>query len=344
MGFMPRSSWGKRGLCLLLVLAFAAAGAVNTPFEGAAAIAFAKPVGERSFEIGASGGEGNLFLKDGAPFFLHAGSIHYSRVHPSLWRDRLERLRAMGLNAITTYVPWNVHQPAPEVFDFDGGASNVVAFLRKAQEVGLLVVLRAGPYMCGEWDFGGLPPWLMSVPDMQLRTWNDAYIRAVRDYWDQLLPLLKSSSLLYQDGGPIVMMQVENEFGSYGDVEGNENDAKYMEFLVGLAREHLGKELILFTTDGDGDGYLSHGTLQGSRVFSTVDFGPGANLTEAWAVQGSYNDPGRSPPMNTEFYTGWLTHWGESIANTSSTAVANSLAEIVEYPANFNLYMVGCRA
>ena len=158
-----------RGLALLQFLLWAA------PLLPHFAIGESTP---RSFRLGTDNSSAsNLFLRDDEPFLLRAGSIHYVRVHPTLWDDRLQRIAALGLNAITTYVPWNVHQPTITSFDFEQGRSNILEFLRLAKQNQLLVLLRAGPYMCGEWDFGGLPPWLRSLPDLKLRTWNDAYIR-----------------------------------------------------------------------------------------------------------------------------------------------------------------------
>ena len=159
----------------------------------------------------------------GEPFVLRSGSVHYSRVPRAYWRDRLLRVRALGLNAVTTYVPWNLHETEPNAFDF-AGAKHVGAFLDEAKDAGLLAILRVGPYMCGEWDLGGFPAWLLAKENVTLRTWNAPYIAAVDSYWDALLPRLRRH--VYSNGGPVAMIQLENEFGDYGDCSANKDDAK----------------------------------------------------------------------------------------------------------------------
>jgi beta-galactosidase len=163
----------------------------------------------------------NQFMKDGSPVTLRSGSFHYHRCHPDLWLDRLTRMKAMGLNAVQFYVPWNWHERANNTFDFSG-ARDVAAFIKLAQGLDMLVLVRSGPYICGEHDFGGLPAYLLTVPGIQLRTNNTQYLSYVDRWYAQLLPVLKP--LLYSAGGPVVMVQIENEFGSYGDTGGNPAD------------------------------------------------------------------------------------------------------------------------
>ncbi|ROL46564.1 Beta-galactosidase [Anabarilius grahami] len=217
----------------------------------------------------------NCFLKDGEPFRYISGSIHYSRIPRVYWKDRLLKMYKAGLNAIQTYVPWNFHEPVPGLYDFTGDG-DLEHFLQLCQDIGLLVIMRPGPYICAEWDM------------------------------------------------------VENEYGSYFACDFN-----YMRHLSQLFRSYLGDEVVLFTTDGAGVGYLKCGSLQG--IYATVDFGPGSNVTAAFEAQ-RHAEP-RGPLVNSEFYTGWLDHWGQKHSVVNTAAVVKSLNEILEVGANVNLYM-----
>ncbi|KAJ8288218.1 hypothetical protein COCON_G00008770 [Conger conger] len=269
----------------------------------------------------------DCFLKDGESFRYISGSIHYSRIPQIYWKDRLLKMYMAGLNAIQTYIPWNYHEPVPDQYDFSGDR-DLGNFLHLAQEVGLLVILRPGPYICAEWDMGGLPAWLLKKKDIVLRTSDTDYIAAVDKWMGKLLPMIKP--FLYQNGGPIITVQVENEYGSYFACDYN-----YLRHLTQLFRSHLGPEVVLFTTDGAGLGYLRCGALQG--LYATVDFGPGGNVSASFAAQ-RYVEP-HGPLVNSEFYTGWLDHWGERHSTVSSAIVAKSLNEILAVGANVNLYM-----
>ena len=292
---------------------------------GAAATASADP----TFVI-----ENDTFVRNGDPVQLMSGSIHYSRVPPEYWNDRLQRLRAMGLNSIQTYVPWNWHEVDQGQFDFSSPGRNLTDFILTAQSAGLDVILRAGPYMCGEWEFGGLPAWLTENGTIPLRTYAQPYVDFVQRYWeDGLLPQIKP--LLFENGGPIIMVQVENEYGSYGDVSSNPADAQYLQFLIDTARNSLGNDTILFTTDGGDTSFMSRGTFKGDSVYSVGD-GCG-NPQTCIDAQHEYNAPGKSPFFCSECYTGWLTHWGEAGANTSSSAP--HVDQILALNGSVSLYM-----
>ncbi|KAL3511678.1 hypothetical protein ACH5RR_024395 [Cinchona calisaya] len=285
-----------------------------------------KTDGGRSFEIAE-----DKFWKDGKPFQIIGGDLHYFRVLPQYWEDRLLRAKALGLNAIQTYVPWNLHEPRRGELVFEGIA-DIVSFLNLCHKLDLLVLLRPGPYICGEWDLGGFPAWLLAIePAIRLRSSDPAFLKLVESWWNILLP--KVSPLLYTNGGPIIMVQVENEFGSYG------NDKAYLHHLVKLARGHLGDDVILYTTDGGSRETLEKGTISGDAVFSAVDFTTGDDPSPIFALQKKFNEPGKSPPLSAEFYTGWLTHWGEKIASTSATFTADSLEKILSMNASVVLYM-----
>ncbi|KAM7017200.1 LOW QUALITY PROTEIN: beta-galactosidase-1-like protein [Passerculus sandwichensis] len=277
----------------------------------------------RSFQLDY---EHNCFLKDGAPFRYISGSIHYARVPRPAWRDRLLKMYMSGLSAVQVYIPWNYHETLPGVYDFTGNR-DVEAFLDLTAELGLLVILRPGPYICAEWEMGGLPAWLLWKPDIILRTSNPAYLAAVDSWLHVLLPKIKPR--LYHQGGNIISVQVENEYGSYYAC-----DHGYLRHLLGSFRALLGSEVLLFTTDSTGAQELRCGTLQG--LYATVDFGPGSNVTEAFGAQRRVEP--RGPLVNSEYYTGWLDYW-EAHASTSAAWVARGLEDMLQLGASINMYM-----
>ncbi|XP_059198470.1 beta-galactosidase [Centropristis striata] len=271
--------------------------------------------------------QNDCFRRDGEEFRYISGSIHYSRIPRVYWKDRLLKMYMAGLNAIQTYIPWNYHEESPGRYNFSGDR-DLEYFIQLARDIGLMVILRPGPYICAEWDMGGLPAWLLKKKDIILRSSDPDYIAAVDKWMGKLLPMMKP--YLYQNGGPIITVQVENEYGSYFACDYN-----YMRYLTKLFRSHLGEEVVLFTTDGAGLGYLKCGSIQG--LYATVDFGPGGNVTAAFDAQ-RHAEP-HGPLVNSEFYTGWLDHWGSRHSTVSSARVAKSLNEILAMGANVNLYM-----
>ncbi|WVZ99431.1 hypothetical protein U9M48_044729 [Paspalum notatum var. saurae] len=275
--------------------------------------------------------ENDTFRKDGTPFQIVGGDVHYFRIVPEYWKDRLLRAKALGLNTIQTYVPWNLHEPEPQSWEFKGFA-DIESYLRLAQELEMLVMLRVGPYICGEWDLGGFPPWLLTIePALKLRSSDSTYLSLVERWWGILLP--KVAPLLYNNGGPIIMVQIENEFGSFGD------DKNYLHYLVQLARRYLGSDIILYTTDGGAVGNLKNGSIPQDGVFAAVDFETGSDPWPIFRLQKKYNLPGKSAPLSSEFYTGWLTHWGERIATTDATSTAKALRKILCHNGSAVLYM-----
>ncbi|XP_059640002.1 beta-galactosidase 17 [Cornus florida] len=285
-----------------------------------------KKVHAQKFEIA-----DDMFWKDGKPFQIIGGDLHYFRVLPEYWEDRLLRAKALGLNTIQTYVPWNLHEPNPGQVVFEGIA-DIVSFLKLCQKLDFLVMLRPGPYICAEWDLGGFPAWLLAIqPALRLRSSDPAFLNFVERWWGSLLP--KVTPLLYGNGGPIIMVQIENEYGSYG------NDKAYLHYLVKLARGHLGDDIILYTTDGGSRETLEKGTIRGDTVFSAVDFSTGDDPWPIFKLQKEFNAPGKSPPLSAEFYTGWLTHWGEDIAKTDADFTAAALEKILSRNGSAVLYM-----
>ena len=231
----------------------AALGAV----PGWRAAAAGKP--RRTFAIG-----GNEFILDGAPLVIRSGDMHYPRVPRPYWRDRMRKMRAMGLNTLCTYAFWNAHEPRPGQFDFSGNL-DIAEYIRTAQAEGLHVLLRPGPYVCTEWDFGGLPAWLLATPDMKVRSADPRFLTAAGRYLERVGK--EVAGLQVTRGGPILMVQVENEYGSFG------RDREYMKSVQRMIRG-AGFEVPLFTADGSGRQNLAGGTLD--DAVAVINFGGGS--------------------------------------------------------------------
>ena len=238
------------------------------------------------------------------------------------------KMKAGGLNAVQTYVAWNIHEPAHEQYNFDGDA-DIVSFIELANSLGLLVIVRAGPYICAEWEFGGYPPWLVKNTSIILRSMdNDEFTTYVESWMGVLLPKLQP--LLYANGGPIISVQVENEYGSYFAC-----DHDYLTFLEKLFREHLGNDVILFTVDGDSETDLKCGTIP--SLYATVDFGADTDPEAAFAIMRKFSPKG--PLVNTEFYPGWLDRWSVPHQTRPAAEVASTLDKILSMNASVNFYM-----
>ena len=267
------------------------------------------------------------FLKDGQPFRYISGSMHYFRVPSSLWEDRLKKISAAGLNAVQTYVAWNFHETSPGVYDFSGDR-NLTHFLQLAQDNDLLVILRPGPYIDAEWEFGGFPSWLLKDKTMKLRSFDKAYLSYVDVWMRFLLQMVKP--FLYHNGGPVIMTQVENEYGSYGC------DHNYIKHLYTLFQEMLGKEAVLFTTNGCSLQELRCGSI--AEVYSTVDFGVHDSIESCFELMKSVQAHG--PLVNSEFYTGWEDFWGQPKSKVDPILFASSLNSLLSYKnASVNMYM-----
>uniref|UniRef100_A0A8C0HA25 Galactosidase beta 1 like n=1 Tax=Chelonoidis abingdonii TaxID=106734 RepID=A0A8C0HA25_CHEAB len=238
-------------------------------------------------------------------------------------------LPSLILTLVPSYVPWNYHEPLPGVYDFSGDR-DLGHFLDLTAEMGLLVILRPGPYICAEWEMVRAGQRLLcpeSDPTQLLSLLPD-YLQAVDSWLEVLLPRIKPR--LYQNGGNIISIQVENEYGSYSGC-----DYDYLRHLRAAFRTRLGPDVLLFTTDGNSAAELRCGTLQG--LYATVDFGPGPNVTAAFAPQRLYEPKG--PLVNSEYYTGWLDYWGEPHASSSPAQVAQGLQDMLQLGANVNMYM-----
>ncbi|MEW2523218.1 glycoside hydrolase family 35 protein [Actinacidiphila alni] len=263
------------------------------------------------------------FLRGGRPHRVLAGSLHYFRVHPELWADRLQRLAAMGLNTVDTYVPWNFHQPLRAEARFDG-PRDLGRFLALAQDTGLDVIVRPGPYICAEWDNGGLPAWLTGSPGMRPRSSHRPFLDEVARWFDVLLPRL--APLQAAHGGPVVAVQVENEYGSYGD------DHTYVAWVREALRQRGITEL-LYTADGPTELMLDGGTLPGTLTTATF----GSRAADAAALLRSRRPD--EPFMCAEFWNGWFDHWGERHHVRGVDSAAQTLGEILDAGGSVSVYM-----
>ncbi|WP_406405007.1 beta-galactosidase [Streptomyces sp. NBC_00879] len=264
-----------------------------------------------------------VFLREGQPHRILAGSLHYYRVHPEQWADRLERLAALGLNTVDTYIPWNFHERTPKDVRFDGWR-DLERFVRLAQETGLDVIVRPGPYICAEWDNGGLPAWLTGTPGMRLRTSYRPFLDAVANWFDELIP--RVASLQTSHGGPVVAVQIENEYGSYGD------DQSYVRWI----RDALvarGITELLYTADGPTPLMLDGGTVPGEMAAATF----GSKPAEAFELLRSRRSG--EPFLCAEFWNGWFDHWGEKHHVRTTQSATETLAGILEAGGSVSLYM-----
>lgn len=266
--------------------------------------------------------DGQYYLH-GEPYRIVSGAVHYFRVVPEYWKDRLQKLQACGFNTVETYVAWNVHEPQEGQFQFEGMA-DIVQFIELAGQLGLHVIVRPSPFICAEWEFGGLPAWLLKESDMQLRCSDSAYLAKVDLYYDVLIP--KLVPLLSTQGGPILAVQVENEYGSYG------NDTSYLTYIRdGLVQR--GIDVLLFTSDGPTDEMLLGGTIE--DVHATVNFG--SRVAESFGKYREYRET--EPLMVMEFWNGWFDHWMEPHHVRDAAEVADELDKILESGSSVNLYM-----
>ncbi|MBO4207001.1 glycoside hydrolase family 35 protein, partial [Micromonospora echinofusca] len=263
------------------------------------------------------------FLLDGRPFRVLSGAIHYFRVHPQLWRDRIRKARQMGLNTVETYIAWNAHSPQRGVFHTDGGL-DLGRFLDTVAEEGMYAFVRPGPYICAEWDNGGLPAWLFRDAATGIRRHEPQYLDAIAEYYGQLGPILAPRQV--DSGGPVILVQVENEYGAYGA------DRDYLQALTDLTRK-AGITVPLTTVDQPVDHMLRNGSLPG--LHKTASFG--SRSVERLATLRAHQPTG--PLMCAEFWDGWFDHWGEHHHTTPVAEAAADLDALLSTGASVNIYM-----
>jgi len=264
------------------------------------------------------------FLLDGRPFQIISGEMHPARIPREYWLQRIRMAKAMGCNTIAVYVFWNYQEVAPGQWDFRSGNHDIAAFIRLCQAEGMWVLLRPGPYVCAEWDWGGLPTWLLKIPDIRVRCMDPRYMAAVRKYIARLS--LEIVPLLCDHGGPILMVQVENEYGSYG------NDRNYVAAVHRLWQEN-GVTVPFYTADGPTDYMLEAGSMDSCAI--GLDSGDG---DAGFAVASKHNP--HVPAFSSETYPGWLTHWKEQWQHPDTGDIMNEMRYLLSHHRSFNLYVV----
>ena len=267
--------------------------------------------------------EGNRFYLDGEPFTILSGAMHYFRIPPAYWEDRLRKLKACGFNTVETYVAWNLHERREGVFDFSGGL-DIARYIEIAESLGLKVIVRPGPYICAEWEFGGLPSWLLSYPDVSLRCNDPRYLEKVRPYYRELLSRIAPHQCTR--GGGVIMVQVENEYGSYGD------DKEYLGKVAAIYREY-GLDCLLFTSDGPTYGILSGGTLDDCLCVANF----GSRSESAFDLLSDFRP--NQPLMCGEFWCGWFDHWGEEHHTRTADDTVAEMQKMLARGASLNFYM-----
>lgn len=276
--------------------------------------------------------DGN-FLLDGKPVQIHSGEMHYSRIPQPYWRHRLKMMKAMGLNAVATYVFWNYHEVSPGVWDFKTGNKNVAEYIKIAQEEGLFVILRPGPYVCAEWEFGGYPWFLQNVPDMVIRGFNKEYLAATKSYFTQLYNQVKD--LQITKGGPIIMVQGENEFGSYVAQRKDISLEEHKKYSAAVFQQlkDIGFEVPFFTSDGSW--LFEGGALPGALPTANGE----GDVVKLKKIVDQFNN-GKGPYMVAEFYPGWLDHWAEPFPTQKPEQTVRQTKKYLDNAISFNYYMV----
>ncbi|MGT2799176.1 glycoside hydrolase family 35 protein [Streptococcus marmotae] len=267
------------------------------------------------------------FYLNNQPFKILSGAIHYFRVHPDDWYHSLYNLKALGFNTVETYVPWNLHEPQKGAFTTEG-IVDIERFLSIAQELGLYAIVRPSPYICAEWEWGGLPAWLLAE-QVRVRSSDPSYLRHVEDYYAFLLPILAKHQL--SQGGNILMFQVENEYGSYGE------EKAYLRAIAELMRKY-GLTAPFFTSDGPWRATLRTGTLIEDDILVTGNFGSKAaeNFDQ---LQAFFDEHGKKwPLMCMEFWDGWFNRWGDEVIRRDPDELAVAVMETIER-GSINLYM-----
>ena len=287
-------------------------------------LAAVTPQPQHTFEL-----KDGKFQLDGQPFQILAGEMHYARIPRARWRYAMRMERAMGLNTLTTYVFWNLHEPEPGHFDFSG-QNDLAEFLRIAQQEGLYVVLRPGPYSCAEWEFGGYPAWLLKDRTTVVRSLDPKFMKPAADWFQHLGAVVKP--FLLANGGPIIAVQVENEYGSFGKDHNYLQAIKQMVIDSGMGgtAEH---PTLLYTADGGVQ--QPNGSLP--DLPAAVNFGPGDALRETERLR-AFRPNG--PLWVGEYWAGWFDHWGGHHADTNTDKQVAEYESLIKQGYSVNLYML----
>jgi len=264
------------------------------------------------------------FLLNGEPFVVKAAEVHYPRIPRPYWEHRIQMCKALGMNTLCLYVFWNIHEQREGEFDFTGN-NDVAEFCRLAQKNGMYVIVRPGPYVCAEWEMGGLPWWLLKKKDIRLRERDPYFMERVKIFEEKVGEQLKG--LTIQNGGPIIMIQVENEYGSYGE------DKPYVSEIRDCLRSIYGKELSLFQCDWSSN-FEKNGL---DDLTWTMNFGTGANINDQFRRLGELRP--NAPKMCSEFWSGWFDKWGARHETRPAKDMVEGMDEMLSKGISFSLYM-----
>lgn len=267
------------------------------------------------------------FLIDGKETKLISGSIHYFRIPREKWYQSLYNLKAMGANCVETYIPWNFHEPKKDQFEFSGD-KDIEYFIQLATELGLYIILRPAAYICAEWEYGGFPAWLLKE-DVRVRSQQKEYMTYLEHYYSVLLP--KLAKYQFTQGGNVLMMQIENEYGSFS------NDKTYLKMNRDLMVKY-GINVPLFTSDGPSETYLIGGALLEENILPTINFGsqPDKCFDNLVAFNKKYDK--KLPLMCMEFWDGWFNNWGKPVEPRDPKETAEAFAGILKR-GSVNMYM-----
>ena len=264
------------------------------------------------------------FLLNGKPFVVKAAEIHYPRIPKPYWEHRIKMCKALGMNTVCIYIFWNIHEQREGEFDFTGN-NDVAEFCRLAQKNGMYVIVRPGPYVCAEWEMGGLPWWLLKKKDIRLRERDPYFMERVKIFEQKVGEQL--AGLTIQNGGPIIMVQVENEYGSYGE------DKPYVSEIRDCLRGIYGKELALFQCDWSSN-FEKNGL---DDLTWTMNFGTGANINDQFRRLGELRP--NAPKMCSEFWSGWFDKWGARHETRPAKDMVDGMDEMLSKGISFSLYM-----
>lgn len=273
----------------------------------------------KTFEIG----EGN-FLLNGEPFVIKAAELHYPRIPEEYWDQRIKLSKALGMNTVCLYTFWNVHEPQEGSFDFAGN-NDIRKFILLCKDNGLNVILRPGPYVCAEWEMGGLPWWLLKKKDIRLRDNDPYFIERVENFQKALAGQI--GDLTIQNGGPIIMIQVENEYGSYGE------NKEYVSNIRDILRKYFGEDVLMFQCD-----WSSNFTLNGlDDLVWTMNFGTGADVDSQFRKLKELRPD--APLMCSEFWSGWFDKWGAAHETRPADEMIRGIDDMLSRNISFSLYM-----
>ena len=278
-----------------------------------------KPAGEHTFAIG-----NKTFLLDGKPFVIKAAEIHYTRIPAEYWEHRIQLCKALGMNTICIYAFWNIHEQKPGEFDFSG-QNDIAAFCRLAQKYDMYIMLRPGPYVCSEWEMGGLPWWLLKKDDIKLRTNDPYFLERTKLFMNEIGKQL--ADLQITKGGNIIMVQVENEYGSYA------TDKEYIANIRDIVKGAGFTDVPLFQCDWSSN--FQNNALD--DLVWTINFGTGANIDEQFKKLKEVRP--NTPLMCSEFWSGWFDHWGRKHETRDAETMVSGLKDMLDRGISFSLYM-----